>query len=92
MTHPLSTRILTIIQHELDTSRFPAVPPRITLEMELRKDLRCCEIDYQSIALALDETFGIEIGDEFVEFDSAALWHTPGDIVRTVEALLGAVL
>ena len=84
---PLS-RVLAVLQHELDRSRFPHKAPTVTPDAELVRDLRCCGVDFQCFAMAVDEEFGIEIPDRFVEEGSPDIWRTPADVARCVTELL----
>ena len=88
MTAPILHRVVTIVQDELRRTRFPFAVPTVTAESELVRDLRCCAVDYQCLAMELDEQFGIAIPDRWVEEGSPDLWRDVADIARTVEALL----
>jgi acyl carrier protein len=88
MTAPILPRVVAIVQDELRRTRFPFAVPAVTAESELVRDLRCCAVDYQCLAIELDEQFGIAIPDRFVEEGSSDLWRSVTDIARTVESLL----
>lgn len=80
-------RIIALIQEELDRTRFPRKAPTVSAEAELVRDLRCCAVDYQCIAMTLDEEFDIEVPDRFLDEDSADRWRTPADIACSVAHL-----
>jgi acyl carrier protein len=88
MTAPILGRVVSIVQDELRRTRFPFAVPPVSAESELVRDLRCCAIDYQCLAMEVDEQFGIAIPDRFVEEGSPDLWRSVSDIARTVESLL----
>jgi len=88
MTAPILGRVVSIVQDELHRTRFPFAVPTVSAESELVRDLRCCAIDYQCLAMELDEQFGVQVPDRFVEESSPDLWRTPIDIARTIELLL----
>lgn len=88
MSADLLPSIVTLVADELRRTRFPHPVPTVTAESDLRTDLRCCGVDYQCIAMHLDEQFGIEIPDHVLEEFSPTLWRTPADIAATVDHLL----
>ncbi|MBA3053619.1 MAG: hypothetical protein FP826_01480 [Sphingomonadales bacterium] len=90
LTGPLAAEVIALIQHELTRTRFPHRVPVVTAEAELVRDLRCCVVDYQCLAMELDEAFCIEIPDALLDAHSAARWHTVADVIRTVAQLRAA--
>lgn len=85
---PVEGQIIALIQRELDRTRFPHKQPVVTADSDLVTDLRCCAVDYQCIAMELDEVFDIEIPDRVLDEDSPDQWRTPANIAATVRALL----
>lgn len=65
----------------------PELCRSVERDCDLEGDLKLDGLDRQSIALQLDEHFGIEIRDEQLEG-----WQTVGDIVATVTEACGAEL
>lgn len=90
MTTALLPRIVAIIQADLNKSRPRGLAPVVTAESDLITDLRCCAVDYQCLAMDLDEAFGVEIPENVLDDGSADRWRTPEDMARTVHDLLAA--
>lgn len=60
-------------------------PAELAMDTDLRDDLRMDSLDFVSVAMELEERFGIAISD-----NSAFAWRTVGDVVRSVERKVAA--